>query len=323
MKKIVQGIQLSVVSCRYKANDRQLTTDNPGQPVMRHRQRSFFFTVFSLAILAFSCNEPALQEEADKGKTVAKVFDYQLYQSDLGAVIPAGIAPDDSARRAENFINSWVKEKLLVHKAETNLGAAQKNVEKQLQDYRNSLIIYAYEKELVRQKLDTIVTESEIQTYYEEHPDEFQLKDNIIKVLYVKVDKKAPNLARLKMLIQSNKPQERQDLESYCSQFGQNYFLDDNVWLLFDDLLKEVPIVTYNKELFLQNTRFVEVADSSSIYFVHIKGFMTRNSNSPLAFEKENIRNIILNQRKRELIERMHSDLYKEAMENKDIQVYK
>ena len=282
-----------------------------------------FFSGTLVCFLATSCNSPAPEEKSDKGKIIAVVFEYKLYSSDIKEIIPPGIAPDDSARRAENYINSWVKEKLLVHKAEANLGKDQKDVEKQLNDYRNSLIIYAYEKELVRQKLDTIVSDDEIQKYYDAHPADFELKDNILKVVYVKVDKKAPNISKLRTIIQSDKPQDRKDLESYAKQFGQNYFLDDNVWLLFDDLLKEVPIETYNKELYLQNNRFVELADSSSLYFVSIRGFMTRNSHSPLAFEKENIRNIILNQRKLDLIGRMHDDLYKEAMENKDIKIYK
>ncbi len=292
------------------------------------RQRFKIASVFLwgtlVLFLAGSCTPRAEEEKViDKGKIVARVFEYKLYSSDLREVIPVGIAADDSARRADNFINSWVKERLLVHKAETNLGKAQKDVEKQLQDYRNSLIIYAYEKELVRQKLDTVVTDEIIQTYYDAHPNDFELKDNILKVIYVKVDKKAPNITKLRTLIQSPKPQDRVDLESYCKQFGQNYFLDDNVWLLFDDLLKEIPIETYNKELFLQNNKFLELADSSSFYFVSIKGVMTRNSHSPLAFEKENIRNVILNQRKLEMIEQMHTALYKEAMENKDIEIYR
>jgi hypothetical protein len=290
----------------------------------RFKLASVFLKGTLVLFLAGSCTpQTDAQSPVEKGKILARVFEYKLYASDLSAVIPAGITPDDSARRAENFINSWVKEKLLVHKAETNLGNEQKNVEKQLQDYRNSLIIYAYEKELVRQRLDTVVTDEMIKKYYDEHPNDFELKDNIMKVVYVRVDKKAPNISKLKSMIQSERPQDRVELESYCKQFGQNYFLDDNVWLLFDDLLKEVPIVTYNKELFLQNNKFVELADSSSFYFVNIKGVMTRNSHSPLAFEKENIRNIILNQRKREMIEQMHTDLYKEAMENKDIEIYR
>lgn len=290
----------------------------------RFKIASVFLKGTLVLFLAGSCTPPSeTKTQLDKGKIVARVFEYKLYTSDLKSVIPAGISADDSMRRADNFINSWVKEKLLVHKAENNLGNEQKNVEKQLQDYRNSLIIYAYEKELVRQKLDTVVTDEMIKKYYDGHPNDFELKDNILKVVYVRVDKKAPNIAKLKNLIQSDRPQDRIELESYCKQFGQNYFLDDNVWLLFDDLLKEVPIETYNKELFIQNNKFVELADSASFYFVSIKGVMTRNSHSPLAFEKENIRNIILNQRKREMIEQMHTDLYKEAVENKNIEIYR
>lgn len=123
-------------------------------------------------------------------------------------------------------------------------------MEKQLVDYKNSLIIYAYEKELVRQRLDTIVSDAMIQEYYNVHPKDFELKDNILKVVYVKVNKKVPNLTKLRTLIKSDKPKDKIELEVYCKQFGQNYFLDDNVWLLFEDLLKEVPIETYNKELF-------------------------------------------------------------------------
>ncbi|MBI3511494.1 MAG: hypothetical protein HY064_12600 [Bacteroidetes bacterium] len=275
----------------------------------------------TLVVFSTGCFGSDHSPSTTKGKLIARVFDYKLYSADLADVIPPGLNKDDSARKAEAFINSWVREKLLVHKAEQNLGNDQKDVEKQLQDYRNSLIIYAYEKELVAQKLDTVVSDDEIQKYYDGHPADFELKDNIVKFLYVKVNKKSPNQQKIPNWIKSEKPQDRKDLETYCRQFAVNYYLEDQDWLLFDDLLKEVPIETYNKELFLQNNRYITVADSSNNYYVCIKNFMTSNSHSPLAFEKENIRTIILNQRKKELIDKMNSQIYKEAMENKDIEI--
>lgn len=269
-----------------------------------------------------SCTEQDNADVTDKGKVIATVYTHNLYESDLAVAVPPGLTPEDSARRAENFINSWVREMLLLTKAESNLPPNDAEMEKKLRDYKNSLIIYAYETELVHQKLDTVVTDAEIEKYYNEHPNDFQLRDNIVKVVYVKVDRKAPNLPKLKTWVQSDKPQDREELDKYCRQYASNYYLDDDSWLLFDDLLKEVPIQTYNRELFLQNNRFVEVSDSSSIYFLNIKGFMTRNSQSPLSFEKENIRSIILNKRKLELIDKMHDDLYNEAVENNSIKIY-
>ena len=115
---------------------------------------------------------------------------------------------------------------------------------------------------------------------------------------------------------------DREQLSSYCHQFAINFYLDDSSWLLFDDLLKEIPIQTYNKELFLQNNRFVEVSDSLNDYFVNIKGFKIRNSLSPLAFEKENIKNLILNKRKLELITKMKEEVYNDAVNSKKIEIY-
>ncbi len=216
-----------------------------------------------------------------------------------------------------------MNEMLTLHKAEENLKEEQKNVEKQLKDYRTSLITFIYEKELVNQKLDTVVNPSEIENYYNKNKNNFELKDNIIKVLYVKVNKKAPQLQSIRMLYRSEVKKDKEALENYCHQFAENFYLDDNQWLLFDDLLKEIPIQqTYNKELFLQNNRFIEVSDSTSLYFVNIKGFQIKNSISPLSFEKENIKNIILNKRKLELINRMKEEVYKEALSNKQAEEF-
>lgn len=285
------------------------------------RQRVLFLFVSVLVVVCYSCDRTESKQKETGGKILAEVYNYKLYESDLKAAMTEDMSKDDSTRFAQTYINSWVREMLLVHQAEQNLGSDEKNVEEQLRKYRNSLIIYNYEQKLVQQQLDTIVSEAEIEKYYNEHPDDFTLKNSIIKVVYVKVDKKAPNVAKLKNWIRSTKLQDKKELEGYCLQFAVNYYLDDQSWLLFDDLLKEVPIPTYNKELFLQNNRYVEVSDTTHLYFVDIRGFMIRDSKSPIGFEKENIRSIIINQRKRDLIDRMRNDIYNDAINKKEIKI--
>lgn len=253
---------------------------------------------------------------------LAKAGDDYLYTDEIRDIVPAGTPSKDSAGLITKYIDKWIRESLVIQKAESNLADEQKDVEKQLRDYRNSLITYTYEKELVKQKLDTVVADTEIEEYYNNNKADFELKDNIIKVIYVKVDKKAPGIDKLKNWYKSDNMRDREQLASYCHQFAANFYLDDTSWLLFDDLLKEIPIQTYNKELFLQNNRFVEVSDSLNSYFVNIKGFKTRNSLSPIEFEKENIKNIILNKRKLQLINKMKEDVYNEAANNKKIEIY-
>lgn len=287
-----------------------------------YKRTGVIFVMALVCFLAAACSNEPTAETPEKGKIIATVYSYNLYESDLAEAVPAGLTTEDSTRRAESFINSWVREMLLLSKAENNLPANDPEMEKKLRAYKNSLIIYAYETELVHQRLDTVVSDAEIETYYNEHSSDFQLRDNIVKVIYVKVDKKAPNQPKLKTLVKSDKPADREELDKYCRQYATNYYLDDNSWLLLDDLLKEVPIQSYNWELFLQNNKFVEVSDSTHTYFLNIRGFMTRNSQSPLSFEKENIRSIIINKRKLELVDRMHDDLYNEAVENNSIKIY-
>lgn len=271
-------------------------------------------------LLIVSCTSK--KDKDGNREVIARANNAFLYMDNIQDIIPVGTSSKDSLERLTKYIDSWVREALVIQKAEDNLTEEQKNVEKQLQDYRNSLITYTYEKELVKQKLDTTIGNQEIEEYYNNNRNNFELKDNIIKVVYVKVNKKAPGINKLQKWYKSDIPKDKELLAGYCHQFAENFYLDDNSWLLFDDLLKEIPIQTYNKELFLQNNRFVEVTDSTNSYFLNIKGFKIRNSLSPLSFERENIKNIILNKRKLQLITKMKEDIYNDAANNKKIEIY-
>ena len=277
-----------------------------------------------LFIFSTSCGNSSRESNQ---KPVARVGDFYLYPSDLHESVPSGKAisstgEKDSTETAKKFINNWIHEILLLQHAEKNLTEDKKKFDKMVEDYRKSLITYQYESELVKQKLDTMVNDEEIVNYYEGNKSNFELKDNIIKVIYVKVNKKAPKVEKVKEWYRSNEIKDKDALANYCHQYAENFFLDENNWLLFDDVLKEIPIKLYDKEQFLQNNRIIETQDSIFYYFVNIKGFMIKKSASPLSFEKENIKNIVLNKRKVDMIIKMREDIYNEAVRNKAFEIY-
>lgn len=253
---------------------------------------------------------------------IAKAYDKQLTLSDLQKVMPENIKGTDSINFVQNFINGWIKNQIILHKAELNFTGDYSEIEKKLEEYRKSLIIYNYEQQLLEQKLDTVVTPQEIEKYYNENKDDFTLKENIVKVIYVKVNNTSPKLKNVAEWYKLKKPKDREQLESFCLQYAENYYLDDSSWLLFNDLLKEIPIKTYNQENFLQNNRYIEMRDSVYSYFVNIIDFKIKNSTSPLTFEKENIKNILLNKRKILFLEKMQEDLFKEAQKNNEFEIY-
>lgn len=277
-----------------------------------------FIGLISLSFLLISCNS----EKEDV--ILATAFDYTLYQSDIKGIVPAGTSKTDSISIIKNYIDNWIKQKIILQKADKNLNSDQKNFDQQLEDYKNSLIIYSYETKLINQLLDTNISNDEIEKYYNNNADNFQLKDNIIKVNYVKLDINSPLKAKFKNMVFSKKDNndEKSQLIDLATKHAVNFFLDDDSWLLFDDLLKEIPIETYDQEAYLKSNRTIESKDENFYYLIHIKDFKIRETTSPISFEKDNIRNIIINKRKLELIEKMQKEAYDQAVKNNDFKIY-
>ena len=148
------------------------------------------------------------------------------------------------------------------------------------------------------------------------------LKENIVKVCYIKINKKTPNAEKVKKWYLSKEVKDQDNLKKYCIQYADNFFLDDNTWLLLDDVMKEIPLRDYNPELLLKTSRQIELSDSTFNYYLNIKDFKIKNNPSPLSFEKENIRQIIINKRKLSLIEQMKQSVYSQAKENNNFEIY-
>jgi hypothetical protein len=273
-------------------------------------------------MLISSCNYLKKRDTETTENAVARVHDKYLYTEDISRMIGQGTSKEDSALLANNYIQNWIKQQVILHKAETNLDDEKKDVEQKLEEYRNSLITYIYETELIRQRLDTVVTDQEIEKYYAENQPNFELKDNIIKVLYLKVKRDAPKVKKVKDWYKSSNSKDRLQLEQYCYQFASDFHLDDETWLLFDELLKKVPIKTYDKESFLRNNKFIEIEDSTDLYLINIKEMKIRESLSPLSFVKDDIKVLIVNKRKLSLIREMEKAAYDEALKKNEFEIY-
>jgi len=253
---------------------------------------------------------------------VARVLDDYLYESDLKGVIPRGTTNKDSLILTRNYIDNWVRKKLIFRQAENNLTSEQMDFSKQLEDYRNSLIIFEYENELVKQKLDTLITDEEIENYYNVNQNNFLLKDNIVQMQYIKLPLKSVYIKQFKKLLLSDDPDDKIKLPDLCEKYASDYFLDDQNWLFFGDVLKQIPIKTYNQEEFLKNQRNLEYQDSLFVYLVRFKDFKIKEMVSPLSLEKQRISDILLNKRKIELINRMQEDIYQKALKKNDFEIY-
>lgn len=263
-----------------------------------------------------------LSSASSKENVLARVNNKYLYYSDIEDLLGKGLPAQDSITMVSNLVNNWVRKQLLLNQAEKNLSQKQKDFSKQLEDYRNSLIIYEYESDIIRQRIDTTVSVREIQNYYNQNMSNFELKENIVKVDYVQIPDDKKQLARLKKLWQTGTLRSKTELEKYCIQHGLSYSLFEDSWVYFSDLLKIVPISTYNQENFLRYNRNIEARDSLYVYLVDIKDFKIKESIAPLSMHENNIRQIIINQRKLELIQKLQNEIYENALTNNYFEIY-
>lgn len=253
---------------------------------------------------------------------IARAYDSKLYLSDIKHIITPKTTAKDSIEIVTNYINNWIRTRILLKTAQDNITQNEEAFNKQLEDYKNSLIIYAYETELVKQKLDTTISEKEIEIFYENNKADFTLKENIVKVIYSKLPSSTSNAIKSKMKQLLIAAKDKDQFIDFCQKHAVNYYYDDETWLFFNDLIREIPIQTYNQENYLSNNRIIDFNDSIYHYYLNIVDFKVRDNISPLSFEKENIRNIILNKRKHKLINNIHNTIYNDALKRNEIELY-
>lgn len=265
----------------------------------------------TLLLVAAGCD--FLKKEQEK-PIAAKVRNHELYLEDVLAAIPKGISETDSLNFANGFIESWATQMLLLDRAELNLAEEEKNVAQQLEEYRRSLLIYKYQRQLISQTLDTAIAEQEIQEYYNNNQDDFELQGNIARALLVKLNKSSKEVEKVRKWMRSDKEEDRAKLEEHCIQHSISHHLNDQVWVSLEELLGQMPKTSYLNVNYFSSYHFAHVQDSTAHYLIDVKEIKYKNSVSPLEFEKQNIRNILLNQRKLELTKKLEKDIIDEAI---------
>lgn len=256
-------------------------------------------------------------------RVVAEAYGERFYWSDLRQMIPPGTAPEDSAAMARRFIDNWARERVVLHKAEENISDDTQDVQRRLRSYRESLLTYTYEQALVKEKLDTVVNDLEVERYYEEHRKNFELKDNIVRARWFRLHDGDPKLMRrVGDLWRTGDAEAWHELEVLLARQGVTINDTHDEWIEFKQLQQQVPVRPQNPTDWLPRNTRSTVADSAGIYYLDILEQRLKDSVSPLPLVQRSIRAIIINQRKQQLIARMREDLYNDALARKDVRIH-
>ncbi len=273
-----------------------------------------------LVVFLISCD---IFKKDEERKPVARVNDKFLYQNDLAGVVSEGITGQDSVLIVQNFIKEWATEQLLVDGAQLNLGEEkQQNFNILVEQYKSDLFSKAYLEALVKKNLDTAVSDEEAQVYYEANKDVFKLNEELLKFRYIHVDENIIDFPKIKERLKRFEESDKKALDSIAIQF-KSYSLNDSIWVKMSQVISKIPGVnSENKNQLLKKSNFVQLKDSLGVYLMQVNDVLVRNDTAPLEYVKPTINQIVINKRKLELIKKLEKDITKDAIKNKEFEIY-
>lgn len=283
-----------------------------------------FYSLVLLSISIFSsCSKHSAEKVSVKKEEtpVVSVNSNTLYLSDLEKVIPEGLDREDSTTAADAYVKRWINEELIYEKAKQNI-PDQSQIDQLVEDYRQSLTIYTYLEQLLRDALAKKISENDLQSYYNQNSENLKLETCLIKGLFLKVPASSPELPNLRKWYQSNSAESRENIRKASIQNAviYDYFYDK--WLNLEDITVNMPHVSSDLSQFVKSNKNFETSDSTFVYLLHIESYALPGATAPYEYVKSQIFDILMSKSREEFLTNFETDLYKNAQEKNNIKFY-
>lgn len=263
-------------------------------------------------------------KEEKKEIIIARVGEEVLTKEDVNALLPGNTKLNDSSALVERFALDWIKKQLMIKRAEDEINFNEARIKNRVLDYQYALIVHEYEQSYIRKNIVKEVPEWEIKEYYREKSENFILRENLAKCIFVRFPKDVPNLRRFKKYFNNYPSEDSVAFWEYANKFSDKTFAEHQTWVKFEEILMETPLFDLNdKTTFLKKNSSIEVADDSFTYFIKILDKRTIGEVAPMQYISERIEDIIINKRKIALKKELEKRVYDEAVEQNAFEIYR
>lgn len=284
------------------------------------RERIFGIAVLLSTLMCWTLACQSGGKGDDANRMLARVHNKTLYLSDMEGMIPAETSSEDSAQIIKAYIERWVRDASLMHEAERNV-PKDLNIDKLVLDYRASLIRHSYEKILIDQLLDSTVTTAQLQAYYEKTREEFPLKTDIVRCRYIKLPRNASELNQFEKWWKSDNIEDFQLLVAYCNEHAVTQMLDDSLWYSLPSLDSQWPGGSGELRNLAPGQK-ISRKDETFLYYFQMGAIMREKEIAPMGFVSDQLKKMILHQRKMKLLEETRENMYQDALRRNQVQVY-
>ena len=281
----------------------------------------FWITIFLLSAMVVSCD---YFKAPKKPKAIARVGESYLFQDDIVDLVPKGTSKKDSIAIVKAFIDRWATQKLLFEAAERNIGKDKISEFSALIDqYKVDLYTKDYIESLVIRQIDTVVTEVQIEAYYAKNKQYFKNSSELVKLRYINLVKENPKFAKIKSKFSSFTKKDRKELEQLAVQF-KSYAFNDSIWVDINQVYEKIPFINLeNKQKYISSGMNFQYPDSTTVWLVKVNNVLPKDSPTPLEFLKPTIKQIIINNRKLDLINTIEKEITNDAIKDNKYEIYK
>ncbi|MDC3350733.1 peptidyl-prolyl cis-trans isomerase [Flavobacteriaceae bacterium] len=278
------------------------------------------FLIITFIVLT-TCDFPKVK---DNIQPLARANDVLLLKDDIDFSFIDGATKSDSIIFVQNVINDWATNQLLIDGAIQNLNdETQFEFEQLVQQYKIDLYSSAYLEALVGNNLDSLVSYEELQDVYLLNKELFTLKEDLLKLRYININTSLSNLNEVKKMFKRFNSDDRSELDSISIQFNSFYFRD-TIWIKKEDVISKIkPLELGFNKVLLKKSNFIEIKDSLGLYLIKINEVLQRGKPAPVEYVSPTIKQIVINNRKLNLIRKLKSDIVNDAIKNKKFETFK
>ncbi|WKK67458.1 hypothetical protein [Lutimonas zeaxanthinifaciens] len=272
------------------------------------------FLFLILLILLSGCGKADPEVDA-----VARVGEIFLTKQELDDAMPQGLSEEDSLLFRNNYIKMWATKELLLDKARINVEDDGGEIENLVRNYEKELLIDKYKRALLQQELDTLITEEDMDEYYESNKNVYRLNEDLIQLKYIHFSNDLNDKKEVIRLFKSKDEEDLQTLIDRELEFN-SFSFNDSIWVSLKDVENRLSFLRDEKKI--KKDQFIQKEDSLGVYLLAVRDIRERNNIAPKNYVLPTIRQMILHKRKLELMNEIEKTLMVDAINKKQFEAY-
>lgn len=252
-----------------------------------------------------------------KEEPLARVNDMYLYPSDISGLTSGG-SKEDSIKLVQMYVTDWIKRSLLLDKAQKSIPSDIKEIDEKVENYRQSLILYYYENELLNSINDTFIEPKAIEKYYKEYSNNFVLEDDVYQFQFIVLPSNTAQLEDWITSFENTSDEGKVQLNNKVKIGAIKYELNPNKWYTRSSFIKQVAV----SEDFFSTCKVSNDAQKFSndqfVLLYRLSAVKPAGEIAPFGSVERNIYQILLNKKKADFLQSKYKEIYNNGLSKKE-----